>query len=399
MKVLHIIHSLDPAHGGPPEAVRILIRNRPAGYENHAVTLDAFDDPMLRGMPFPVHALGVGSRRWGSLSLVRWLRQHRTEYDLILLHGIWGFTSIAVVLALVGRVPYSVFVHGMLDPYFKRRFPLKHAKKWIFWLLVQYWVLRFADHVLFTTELEKELAEKSFWLWHWNPVVIPYGADPPPFPEDRIRNAFLEAYPELRGERILLYLGRIDRKKGCDLLIKAFAALPAPPNGEAPLHLLMAGPDREDWQHELMQLPGFREVADRVHWTGMIRGDVKWGAFACCEAFVLPSHQENFGIAVAEALSYGCPVLITDKVNIWPEVRLAGAGLVEDDTQAGVDRLLRHWLEISPELKRAMSRHARALFHLRYDMKRNTGRLYSLLQQTPSATDVDSSDEPSGSST
>eukprot|EP01038_Epipyxis_sp_PR26KG_P002792 gene2792-3964_t len=76
----------------------------------------------------------------------------------------------------------------------------------------------------------------------------------------------------------------------------------------------------------------------------MLRGEQKWGAFYSSEAYLLPSHQENFGIAVAEALGCGLPVLISDKVNIWREIDQARAGMVETDTVDGTERSLRHWL-------------------------------------------------------
>jgi glycosyltransferase involved in cell wall biosynthesis len=82
-----------------------------------------------------------------------------------------------------------------------------------------------------------------------------------------------------------------------------------------------------------------------IHAVDMLSGAAKWGALYGCEAFVLPSHQENFGIAVVEALACGKPVLISDQVNIWPEIVEDGAGLVEGDTEEGVEKLLRSFLE------------------------------------------------------
>jgi hypothetical protein len=127
MKVLHIISSIDPKHGGPTEAVRMLIQNRPAGFNNQVASQDPPDSPFLAQFPFTVHALGDRAGQWYSPRMIPWLRAHRHEYDAVILHGLWGYTSIAVLAAITGHVPYAVFPHGMLDPYFKQRYPLKHA--------------------------------------------------------------------------------------------------------------------------------------------------------------------------------------------------------------------------------------------------------------------------------
>lgn len=158
---------------------------------------------------------------------------------------------------------------------------------------------------------------------------------------------------------MILFLGRIHEKKGCDLLIRAFAGIA---DADPSLQLVMAGPDQTGWSAHLKGLAGELGVAARVMWPGMLRGDLKWGAFYSAEAFALPSHQENFGIAVAEALGCGIPVLISDKVNIWREVRSNRAGLVAADTLEGTGELLREWESLSVEQRNAMGTRARDLY-------------------------------------
>jgi len=116
--------------------------------------------------------------------------------------------------------------------------------------------------------------------------------------------------------------------------------------------------------------------------------DAKWGAFAACEAFILPSHQENFGIAVAEALACGRPVLISDQVNIAPEIAGDGAGLVEPDTLEGTIRLLERWLSLDAEQRESMQEQALITFATRYDMRRNSAlilRTFERLRTEPAA--------------
>jgi glycosyltransferase involved in cell wall biosynthesis len=389
MRILHIVGSINPAAGGPTEAIRMIIRYRPPGYEAEVVTLDSPDAPFLGEFPFEVHALGNQKKSWYSPRLIPWLAKNRDRFDGIIVHGLWEFTGLAALIAIAGRKPFLVFTHGMLDPYFKRRYPLKHVKKWIYWLLAQYWVLRAASRVMFTTELERDLATRTFWLWHWKPMVVSYGADPQLPDIDTLAPAFYQHCPELDvsddDRSCLLFLSRIHPKKGCDLLLQAFATVaPAHPK----LHLIMAGPDATGMRKDLEPIVTQAGLSDRVHWPGMLKGDAKWGAFAVSEAFVLPSHQENFGIAVAEALACGRPVLISDQVNIAPEIEADGCGIVEQDTLPGTIRLLERWLALDPEQRSAMQQQAKLTFARRYDMRRNSAlilRIFERLRPQPAA--------------
>ncbi len=369
MRILHIVGSIDPAAGGPTEAIRMLIEHAPPGYTAELATLDDPAAPFLRDLPFPVHAFGGARKRWYSPRLLPWLQVNRNRFDGVVVHGLWEYTGLAAFRAFAGRLPYLVFVHGMLDPYFKREFPNKHRKKWLYWLAAEYWVLRAAHRVLFTTGLERDLAAKSFWLQRWRSMVVPLGTEPPPAPRHVLLRAFAERCPEVAGKRFILFLGRIHPKKGCDLLLRAFAEVaPAHPD----LHLLIAGPDPGDWQQSLRADLARTGVADRIHWPGMLRGDAKWGAFAACEAFVLPSHQENFGIAAVEALASAKPVLLAEPVNIAPDLDRAGCALVEPDTVDGTRRLLARWLALPVAEKIAMGERALHTFRACYDMRRNT---------------------------
>ncbi len=373
LHILHVIASLSPAAGGPPEAVRQLVRAYPgvgAGVE--VVCLDAPDAPFLAGIPCPVHALGQSYLGRYALSprLWRWLNRNAGRFDAIVINGIWTFTGVAGRFASRrAERPYGIFVHGALDPWFNRKYPLKHVKKRMYWPL-QYAVLHDAHAVFFTGEAERKLASASFKPSNWNSVVVPYGINDPEEsgcdPAAQIA-AFYEELPALRGRRYLLFLGRMHEKKGCDLLIEAFAKIAAT---VPELDMVMAGPDQVGLQAKLKRQAEKLGIGGRVHWPGLLGGDLKWGALRACEAFVLPSHQENFGIAVVEALAVGRPVLISNQVNIWPEIDADRAGLVEDDTHEGTERLLRRWIALSQADCDAMAGRARPSFLGRYAMNR-----------------------------
>ncbi len=206
--------------------------------------------------------------------------------------------------------------HGMLDPWFKRTYPLKHLKKWLYWPWAEYRVLRDAAAVLFTAEQERIDARKSFWLYRCREVVTGYGIAAPAGDLARQRSLFLERHPELAGRRMILFLGRIHVKKGCDLLLRAWKEVS---RDQADAWLVMAGPSDHAYGAEMKDLARSLGL-EKVTWTGMITGDLKWGSLGAADAFILPSHQENFGISVVEALACGVPALISDKVNIWREI-------------------------------------------------------------------------------
>jgi glycosyltransferase involved in cell wall biosynthesis len=367
MRILHIVGSISPAAGGPTEAIRMLIEHAPPGYTSEVVTIDNPAEPFLATFPFKITALGSAKNSWYVPALTTWLRANRDRFDGIMLHGLWTYTGIATLRAIAGHKPYVVFTHGMLDPYFKKTFPAKHAKKWIFWQIFQNRILRNATRVLFTTQIEETLAQQSFKNWKWNPLVVALGAEPPPHDPAISIPAFYALCPEAQGHSFLLFLGRIHPKKGPDLLLEAFAAINDPN-----LHVVMAGPDANNYRAELQTFAERNNIAARIHWPGMLQGEVKWGAFAACEAFVLTSHQENFGIAVVEALACAKPVLISDQINIAPDIAADGCGLVQPDTLTGATQLLKDWLALTPTQRATMSQQALRTFATRYDMRHNT---------------------------
>jgi glycosyltransferase involved in cell wall biosynthesis len=369
VKILHILPSVDPRAGGPMTGVgnygAHAVR---AGHQVEVVSLDEASAPFVAEFPLPVHALGPSAGRYRyNARLTPWLAAHARNYDVVVINGVWQYHSFGAWRALRRlKVPYVVFTHGMLDPWFKRTYPLKHLKKWLVWPWTDYRVLRDASAVLFTCEEERLLAPQSFWLYKAKARVVNYGAASAPDGRERLQARFLHAYPDLGGKRLLIFLSRIHQKKGCDLLIGAFAEAAA---GAPDVHLVMAGPDENGLVPALQARARELGVADRITWTGMLRGDMKWGALYAGEAFVLPSHQENFGIAVAEALGCGLPVLISDKVNIWREIDADGAGLVAPDTLEGTRQALGRWLALDAAGRQRMAQQARDTFEQRYTVQ------------------------------
>ncbi len=376
MRILRCIHSLNPNLGGPGEGIRQIssvLKNQ--GHNIDVICLDDPESSWLERNPFTVHALGPVANAYGYTNkLIPWFKSNYSQYDCIIVHGLWQYTSFAAWRALrKTNVPYYVYPHGMLDPWFKNTYPFKHLKKCLYWPWAEYHVLKDARAVLFTCEEERILARQSFRPYRCHEKVVHYGTAVPTGNTESQKNTFFEKYPQLKDKRLLLYLGRIHEKKGVDLLIQAFGRLKNSDDGplDDNIHLIIAGPcsDQNYLQSLKNKMLSFgREVADRIIWTGMLQDDLKWGACHASDAFILPSHQENFGLAVAEALATGTPVLISNKVNIWREIEEESAGYVENDNLEGCENLIRCWLNTKPDLWISYKKNAQHCFQKYFDV-------------------------------
>jgi glycosyltransferase involved in cell wall biosynthesis len=383
-RFLHLIADSNPASGGPIEAAQrlaaIWIRH---GIVHDLMTLEPPGPALLPDYPGQIFQLGEPGGRLPnpyliSRKMVPWLRENAPRYDAVIVSGLWRYLARGARKALVGGpTPYFVFTHGMLDPWFRKTYPIKHLGKQVSWWFAEGPLLKNAANVLFTCEEEMLLAENAFWPYHVNAKVVSYGAQDVSGDAAAQMSAFRAAVPALGDRPFLLFLSRIHRKKGIDLLIDAFAQVAAV---NPSLDLVIAGPDQVGLQASLEERARRQGLQARVHFPGMLRGEVKLGAFRAADAFALTSHQENFGIVVAEALACGTPVLISDKVNIWREIEADGAGIVEPDTAEGAKRLLSRFLALDADERLAMRARARHCFVERFDIDLAARRLFAHLQ-------------------
>ena len=303
--IVHFVHSDDPKTGGVLEAARMLS----AEFNEQGVESKLCFDKKIK----------------------------ETNHSLSIAHGLWQWpSSLSSTLYRNKKIPYLIFPHGMLDPWFRKRYLLKHIKKQAYWWLRQGKILRHAQTVCFTTEEERRLAKKTFWPYHCVEQVTGIGVHNPPNLRSEEELLF-KKFPRLKGKKILLYLGRVHPKKGLDMLIKSFSAMSSENE-----FLVIAGPiDESDSYYKKLLRESTK--SKNIIWAGMVEGDLKWEMLRQADALTLPSHQENFGIVVAEALSVGTPVFLTNKVNLWREVDSYGAGIVARDNQVGIDQLIRSW--------------------------------------------------------
>lgn len=330
MRILHVIPGIDPGFGGPAKACRELCRALAGrGHSVEIVTTDASSNRGRLVVPRSRPVLEHGFRIWHypllfwrygpSLPLFRGLKQAIRRADIIHIHSLYVFSTAAAAFwcRQLGK-PYLMRPHGSLDPYLRRR---NAVMKNLYMNLIERSNLDGAAAIHFTTEEERDLVA-DLGL-RSPPLVVPNGLNTEEYRFLPSRELFLERYPHLRGKRLLLYLGRINFKKGFEVLIPSVQhLLKERPN----LHLIIVGPD-DGFGEVVRRLITQSGIVPHVTFTGMLSGSDKLAAFAAAELFVLPSYSENFGIAVIEALACGLPVCISDRVNIWREVVQAGAGL------------------------------------------------------------------------
>ena len=226
MRLLRVIATLDPKHGGPSAGLRAITPELTRlGHSTTFLSLDSPEAAARFSVGAPVH--GVGPARGGyaySPQLEPWLRDHAGEYDAVFVHGLWQHHGRAVHNALRGTAtPYFVFPHGMLDPWFRRAYPLKHVKKWVYWQLCERHVLRDAAAVFFTCDEERRLAQQSFRPYTCTERVVAYGTARPDPAEARQRASWRAFAPSLGDRPFWLFLGRIHPKKGVDILLRAYA--------------------------------------------------------------------------------------------------------------------------------------------------------------------------------
>jgi glycosyltransferase involved in cell wall biosynthesis len=271
------------------------------------------------------------SRYMFSPAMWRALRDTVADFDVVHIYSVYGFSSSAAAYWCRQRgVPHMVHPHGSLDPFLRRR---NRPRKWLHTKLLAQRDYRKASAVLFNSAEEMRLASD----WPGLKVadiatapkrfVVPVGLDPRWFLEpdagagERLRDRFRE----LKGRRLVVYFGRINFKKGLDILARAFALLA---RDRDDVHLVLAGPDTEGYGRKVRGWLAEGGVLEKVTFTGLLEGEYRFAALQQADVFALPSYTENFGQVVAEAMASGVPVVISDQVNIWPEVAKANAGLV-----------------------------------------------------------------------
>ena len=373
MKALHVTSGLAPVDGGPAFALAGLAPALvAAGVQTTVASTfrSPGDDQLCQLITDGGARLELIGPARGPLGrhpeLYPRLDQLVRDADVVHIHALWEeIQHAAAALARRHAKPYIIRPCGMLDPWSLSQ------SRWKKKLVLAWRVRKDLNHAAalhFTTDAERDLTAP---LRLRAPAIVEpngintAGLTAPPRPEASLRHR----HPHLPGGPIALFLSRLHHKKGTDLLIDAFATVTASWDADRhgpPPALVVAGPDEGGYLAQLEAQTQRLGLSGSVVFTGMLTGPDKVDALQSADLFCLPSHQENFGIAVVEALAAGTPVLISDQVNIHEAITAAGVGQAVPLDPPAIADALRDWLT-DPARRQAAANQASAWACQAYD--------------------------------
>lgn len=351
LKILQIIPSISLVYGGPSQMVRGLSQalakqdatvtvlttdsNGDEGQApldvplNQPVDIDGYQTIYFRCAPF---------RRYKfSLPLLQWLNRHGAEYDIAHIHALFSpVSSAAATVARWQKLPYILRPLGTLDP---ADLAKKKQFKQLYAALLERPNIKGSAALHFTSEQEAKVSER-FGV-NTQDVVLPLGVVLPEFScsDAEAQQAIRQRYGIADGVPIVLFMSRIDPKKGLDLLLPALENLR---RSDKPFHFILSGgnPQDQSYVEAIGQQIKYSALKDCSTVTGFVSGDLKAQILQAADVFVLPSYYENFGIAVAEAMMAGKPVVISDQVHIWQDIKNSQSGWVTGCEQSDLTQRL-----------------------------------------------------------
>ncbi len=295
-----------------------------------------------------------------------------TDLDIIHSHGLWMFPNLYARQAAVSdRLPLLISPRGMLEAWSLRN---SLFKKLPAWFLYENQNLKSATAFHATSHEEAESLRN---LNFRQPIaIIPNGVHLPDLNNQPNRQILIQNFPELAEKKWLLFLSRVHPKKGLDSLLYSWKCLT---NQFPDWHLIIAGSDLIGYQVKLELLTAKLELKQQVTFTGMLTGQHKASALKNADLFVLPTHSENFGIAIAESLAYGVPVITTQKAP-WQDLDSYGCGWWIEDNQQALTVALTQAIKMSPEQRQAMGLKGRNLVETKYSWNSIASQMASVYQ-------------------
>ncbi len=368
MNILMVIPAVGPVYGGPSEVVisisdalaklghRVDIATTAAnGRGDLSVPINRWIDKngvRIRYFPHAAVRQYIFSREFGA-----WASSNVGRYDIMHVHTVFSVFNLSAYSAAKNhRVPYVLTPHGMWDPWALRS---KKLKKKAFFYLFEKAAAENACAVQYCTDQERRKAA-DLGLKNAT-IVIPNGVSSGLLESKVSPDQFFERFPGLKNKRIVLFMSRIDPKKGLDLLIDGFAKIKS---SYEDARLVIAGPDNTGYAAKVKKLCVLTGCSDSVVFTGMLTGDLKWSALAAADIFALPSYSEGFSVAILEAMSQGLPCVFTDRCN-FDEAESSAAAVITRTDPTSVAAALKSLLN-DPDGAKNIGKNAKKLIESKY---------------------------------
>jgi len=317
----------------------------------------------------------IGTTGWQfSWCMTEALKKNLKKYDITYIPAIWNYPAvIAGYYCRQYSKPYIIAPKGSLYPYTIKK---KEWKKWPYYKLFAEKNIKSATAIHYTSEDEAEKCHLRLALKN-KAIIVSNGIDLSEFTVLPDRERIMEHYPILKDKKIILFLGRINWKKGLDILVKAYSRLA---KERSDIHLLIVGSNEGGYEKKLRRWLKNEGVLERVTLTGMLSGREKLEAFIGSDVFVLPSYSENFGMAVVEAMACNLPTIISNQVGICKEVKSARAGLVIHTDQ---DELYRALIELLDNKKKSLEigRNGRKLVEEQFSIEKVADKMIKIFEE------------------
>ena len=366
IKILSIIDSLQLEKGGPSHSlIDMALANQKNGIQHDVLMLDKRIKNKQKNK-INIISLENSILKYGfSLKLIFWLLKNRKNYDLFIVHGLWQFITLASRFLLRGK--YLVFTHGMLDPYFGTE-KFKTLKKKIYWFLFEKKNLLKSKFVLSNSKKEFHQFKNTFV--NTNGIkfkIVNYGLFPKSLDFKINKEKFLKKFPFVKNKKTILYMNRIDPKKGCDLLIKSFAKIKNKRN----YLLLIAGDTNSNYGKEMIKLKNELKQENHIYFLNFLKDQIKWGAYEYSNFSILPSHGENFGVSIIESLYAKTPVICSNKVGISNYIKKYKAGMVIKNNEQSIISTLEKSFHLNEEKNKKLKENSFKCFNDNFNYSNN----------------------------
>lgn len=378
MKVLHLIPSYLPLekYGGPIYSTHLLCKYLFKKGVNITVftTAPNFEKERIIDNIKVKYFNYYGYEHYNfSPSLFKSLSKEIKNFEIVHITAIWNFPVFAgAYLSRKFKLPYIISPIGSLDPDVVKS--KSYIIKKIYYYLISKKYIEKASLIHYTTKYEKEKTERYFKIKNKG-IIIPRGIEIPKFENEHNKYVIFDTHPFLKNKKYILFLSRINWKKGLDILIPAFYEIS---KEFKDIYLVITGPDNEGYGRNVKRWVKNYGLERKVIFTGPLYGDEKISILKNAEVFVLPSYSENFGMAAVEAMACGTPVVISERVGIYREVMKHDAGIITKISRESVYKGIKILLE-NKNFSQKISKNAKKLVKEYYDINKvveNMIRIY-----------------------